>query len=227
MSKLSIGAMQAWQVAAGEAVAAGHEFIDPEHLLIGVCSLDKWLKSGVAAEPQAREAALVERDAVAEALRGCGLDVVRLRRLVREKLGRGNHELAGRVVHRSEECKAAFRRAEALVGPGRGVTCLHLLAALMEDPGPIVGQALGDARVPPEHLRHLAQVFAPQIPAVVPAPGRSFAAYRAVAAEGTPYLDRYGRDLTQAAVAGNLRSLRRAAQGVAPDRPDPGAPGQE
>ena len=74
MSKLSIGAMLAWQVAAGEAAAAGHEFIVPEHLLIGICSLDKWLKSGVAAEPQAREAALVERDAVAEALRGCGLD---------------------------------------------------------------------------------------------------------------------------------------------------------
>ena len=39
---------------------------------------------------------------------------------------------------------------------------------------------------------------------MVPAPGRSSAASRAVAAEGTPYPDRYGRDLTQAAAAGSL-----------------------
>ena len=144
--------MLAWQVAAGEAAAAGHEFIEQGHFLIGICSLDKWLKGGVAAEPQAREAAFVERNAVQEVLCAFDLDSTRLRRTVRETLGRGKYQRTGKVIHRSEVCRAAFRRAEEPLGSQGLLNCLHLLAALMAEPGPIVAAILHDAGVRPTDL---------------------------------------------------------------------------
>ena len=202
MKGLSIGATVAWQAAASEAASGGHEFISRELILIGICSLDKWLRSdGAGCQPQACEALLAECNAVAEAMHGCGLDATTLRRLVREKCGQGNYKPASRVVHRDEGCKATFRRAEDLVGPGGDATCLHLLAALMEDPGHIVGQILEAAHVQPAHLRNTAQALA-RSGALVPA--RSPAASPVVVTGGTPYLDHYGRDLTQAAHEGRL-----------------------
>ena len=41
MGDLSTGAMMAWQVAAAEALALESEFIEPAHLLIGICSAEK------------------------------------------------------------------------------------------------------------------------------------------------------------------------------------------
>ena len=41
MTELDPFAKLAWQVAAQEAAATKFEFIEPEHLLIGICSLAK------------------------------------------------------------------------------------------------------------------------------------------------------------------------------------------
>jgi len=208
MMKLSYGAMLAWQVAARETVAGGHKLIGREHLLIGVCSLSKLLRStGAGLQPQAYQALRAEGNAVAEAQRGCGLDATRLRRLVRQRIGRGGFDHTGLVVHRDEKCKAAFGRAAELGQPIGGVTCLHLLAALMEEPGPVVSQVLQEAGVPRTALREralsvgLGAVRAGEARSGAP-PG---APQRGASATGeTPYLDRYGRDLTQEARAGRL-----------------------
>ena len=44
MPDLSIGLDIAWQIAAIEASGARWEFIEPEHLFIGLCSLEKVLQ---------------------------------------------------------------------------------------------------------------------------------------------------------------------------------------
>ena len=41
MTELSFSANLAWQLAAQEAAAARSEFIEPPHILIGICSLEK------------------------------------------------------------------------------------------------------------------------------------------------------------------------------------------
>ena len=41
MTDLTIGAKLSWQLAAQEAAAARSEFIEPEHILIGIFSLEK------------------------------------------------------------------------------------------------------------------------------------------------------------------------------------------
>ena len=211
--KLSYGAMLAWKAAAAEAVAGGHKLIGREHLLIGVCSLGKLLRSmGAGLEPQAYQALRAEGNAVAEALRGCGLDATRLRRLVRQRIGRGGFDHTGLVVHRDEKCKGAFGRAAELGQPIGGVTCLHLLAALMEEPGTAISHVLREAAVPPATLRERALAVGlgaagarvgaqpgvpPGAPLGAPLGGAS-------ATGETPYLDHYGRDLTKEARKGNL-----------------------
>lgn len=204
MTELSIGAALALQVAAGEVVAGGHKFIGNEHLLIGVCSLDKLLRSaGAGIQAQARPALQAESEALAGVLRDCSLDATRLRRLVRQRLGRGNCDHTGLAVHRDEACKAAFERAEALARPGGVVTCLHLLAALLEEPGPVVDQVFQELGVRSASLRERALAVAP---GRAPVGARSPEAPEGAARAGgeTPYLDRYGRDLTREAREGRL-----------------------
>ena len=41
MTEVDPFAKLAWQLAAQEAAAAHFEFIEPEHILIGICSLEK------------------------------------------------------------------------------------------------------------------------------------------------------------------------------------------
>jgi ATP-dependent Clp protease ATP-binding subunit ClpC len=215
MTELSVGAGMAVQVAAQEAIASGHELIGRELLLIGICSLDKVLQMDVAGlPPQARRALQDERNAVTDVLRSCGLDATRLRRVVRQRLGRGNCDHTGLLVHRDAGCRAVFGRAEALAGPGGGVTCLYLLAALMEQPGGTIGQVLQEFSVRPATVRERAlarrdppggEGRAQAAAAPQSADGQPRGAEAPAAAGGeTPYLNRYGRDLTQAAREGRL-----------------------
>ena len=41
MTSLSFSANLAWQLAAQEAAVARSEFIEPQHILIGICSLSR------------------------------------------------------------------------------------------------------------------------------------------------------------------------------------------
>ena len=43
MIELSLSANLAWQLSAQEAAVARSEFIEPQHILIGICSLEKIL----------------------------------------------------------------------------------------------------------------------------------------------------------------------------------------
>jgi ATP-dependent Clp protease ATP-binding subunit ClpC len=204
MGQLSPGAILAWRLAAGEAAIAGHEYIEKEHLLIGICSLDKWLQDGVGIQPQAHEIVLTERDAVEEVLRTYQLDPTRLRRNVREGLGQGHYQHTEEVLHRSEGCKAVFRRAEELVGPGGLTACLHLLTAFMADPGSITASILDAAGGRPADVADRALAAARGGAKGHGAPAPAPEAGHEAAAGATPALDRYGRDLTQAAAAGTL-----------------------
>jgi len=54
MTELSFSANLAWQLAAQEAAAARSEFIEPPHILIGICSLEKISMQADEFDPSAR-----------------------------------------------------------------------------------------------------------------------------------------------------------------------------
>jgi ATP-dependent Clp protease ATP-binding subunit ClpC len=206
MKELSFPASAAWQIAAQEAAAGKHPLIEAEHLLMGICSLEKILRSGAAndLDPLSQRTLQAETAALEEVLGACELDSTSLRRSVRQRLGKGNAQRAENIVHRSQACKQIFQRADTLAGAGGEITCIHLLAAILEQPPAAVTSALEAAGVKPEALLERAQA---RIPSPAPAAGELMRVQPGGpqrAQVGTHFLDRYGRDLTQAAREGKL-----------------------
>ena len=110
MTDLSRAANFAWQVAAQEAAAAKFEFIEPEHILIGICSLEKLDESKI--DPAEKVGFLAEKAAIE--LRLNGLDPTQVRRSLRMELGEGHYARTEHTVHRSPACKQVFERAAKL-----------------------------------------------------------------------------------------------------------------
>jgi ATP-dependent Clp protease ATP-binding subunit ClpC len=237
VSALSLAVDVAWKIAAAEAGGAGHPQIERVHLLVGLLSLEKALRAPQGAgelSPAALDSVRAERADLNEILAGLALDASDLRRALRERAGRGSGAVPG-PISRSPDCKSAFARAERLAGDA-GLTCLHLLAAILESPGDAIREVLADRRVPVETLLRRARAFAgigpaperppgelsPAAPVVLGIAQAQAVADRAQAAAGaaappgsggdgpeggTPMLDRYSRDLTRLAAQGALAPL--------------------
>ncbi|MDD5311457.1 MAG: ATP-dependent Clp protease ATP-binding subunit [Dehalococcoidia bacterium] len=208
MKELSVGANLAWQIAAGEAASSKHQFIEKEHVLIGICSLEKATKldgQGESLKAKVRQALQAEYDAIEDVLRAFELNSTKLRRGVREELGQGNYKHSEKVVHRSEDCKKLFEQADALSTTTKEISCLSLLAAILGDPGDVISRVFSNEGVKPTdvHQKALAaldkfQQIAGQEPVEV------HQGKQKVDQAGTHYLERYGRDLTGEAKDGKL-----------------------
>ena len=100
MSDLSIGLNFAWQTAASEAVRSRHEFIELEHLFIGVCklgnlpALENWDDLKMPADAVA--SLKTEAEAVSVLFSNARVDRVALYREVRKQLGLGGYSDNGR-----------------------------------------------------------------------------------------------------------------------------------
>ncbi len=138
MKNLSVSADLAWRIAAMEAGAARFQFIEAEHIFSGICSLEKALKlspeeSGL--NPQARKALQNEYAILQDLIENLGLNMTQLRRKMRQRLGTGKYKHTEKVIHRSEACKKIFNCAYELASSAEEISCLHLLAAILEKPG--------------------------------------------------------------------------------------------
>jgi ATP-dependent Clp protease ATP-binding subunit ClpC len=210
MSRLSPGAGLAWQIAASETATARHPFIEREHLVIGVLSLHKALGflrfsklESFPVEPIQEEA-----DGIEQILASAGITSVSFRRGVRSRLRPGLSQASGQPIHRSEACKSIFRRANELADRA-GIPetrAQHLLAAVLENPGAIVAAVLSGAGIEPEALHReilSGNAAAGRLPVAREEAGPAMPPEEPRTSE-TPLLDRYGRDITQAAREGRL-----------------------
>jgi ATP-dependent Clp protease ATP-binding subunit ClpC len=193
-------------MAAAEAGAAKHQYIEKEHLFIGILSLEKVVALGpgkAGLPPKEWQALQAEHGAVKEVLNWCALEATSLRRHVRQGLRQGNYRHMEEVIHRSEACKRVFSLAEDLAVPVGEISCLHLLASILENPGDIIGRVLAQSGVRSADFQAaaLARAGMPQTPGQKP---EKVHHAEELAEEGTPFLDRYGRDLTREAREGRL-----------------------
>ena len=205
MPTLSIAANIAWQIAAAEASAARFQFIEAEHILIGICSLEKALMlspEDLGLNPNAIKSLQAEHGALKDLLGQQGLNMTILRRTARKEAGAGSYKHIENVIHRSPACKMVFNRAFEIAYPSDEASSLHLLASILENPGNIISSALVKAGISPDvFLKHLLAQIAKEGKELAYDNG---AEGRTPAESNTLYLDRYGRDLTQAARDGKL-----------------------
>jgi len=219
MSELSQGTYLAWRLAAGETARTMHPCIENEFVLLGLCGLGRWLRSktqGEEASPreQALHAVSAEAQIVEEALKACAIAPDLLCHAVRIAVGKGPYRRGEEIMHRSTACKACFQRAEA-IAEAAGATevhCLHLLAAILEQPGALITRVVTEGGVALEALRAAVEAT------LVALPDRHVDAESAVdelsadpdyvaqyqTAPPTPYLDQYGHDITREARAGKI-----------------------
>ena len=203
MSELSPAAALAWQVAAMEADGAGHERLERAHLLIGILSLEKFREatSEELSLPDDLMAAIrQEIGRVDDVLLRARAKASELRRQIRDELGLGKAAPGRRSISRSDGCRLAFERAEKMAR-GAPPSALHLLAVVSSDPDGAIDLAFRRCGVDGRVLAEAA-LGAP-LPADAPPPPPRRDAI-APGPSTTPELDRYGRDLTALAAAGEL-----------------------
>jgi len=200
MDELSTSVKIAWQIAAQEAASSRSIYIEPEHILIGLCSLEKLIDN-----PGITPELITEKNYIDQVLQSVNLDPTRLRRQVRKRIRVGTHQPTENTIHRSQTCKQLFDRAE-LVKDGIRITSRELLVAIIENPGESITLAFDDFGI------NINTLMTPAFAGFIGG-GDSSAEYSPIAEaekikfSSTPFLDQYGRDMTEEARQGKLGQL--------------------
>ncbi len=159
MKQFSVGVSMAWQIAAGAAANTRYRHIEKEHLFIGLFSLEKLVelgeeKFGLAADSWI--ALINEHRMLERLLMSYKIDTAYMRRQMRTKLVPQGYQHTDGVVHRSEECLKIFDLAKDLAESSgcQHFNTLHLLAAILKNPGEIVDGILKEATIIPHLFSH-------------------------------------------------------------------------
>ena len=197
-----------WRVAVREAAAGRSACVEPEHFLMALTTGRDFCDAAGLAELRAKglnaELFAAELTLTPAVLEAAKINPTEFRRALRAKLGAGQHEHeSGAVVHRSPRCRQLFKAAEALAKQSR-LPLVHtgaLLLALLAEPDSVGCQLVREKGADLDAIRRLI--------------GEKIAALQDAAVAGNPkdasepqkkvsMLERFGRDLTQAAAEGKL-----------------------
>lgn len=128
-----------WQFAADEAVNAGSDFIDPEHFLVGICSIEKLFSTDrekVKVTTYSLANIRAEWQDTLALLLAAKLTPSTLRRELRPELPKGRAVPGkARTVNRSDRSRAVFARAEKSAEQAGSmlVGITYVLEALLHD----------------------------------------------------------------------------------------------
>jgi adenylate cyclase len=155
----------AWRLAAEEAVHAGRPQIEPPHLLLGICGVERVIREEAweryAVSPGRLGLVRQEWNEVSSAAVMAGLDAIHLRREVRARLPQNSIALpANHVAKRSDSTRAIFDQAEQ-----RAATVGHALVSLFDVLGCLLPAVVEKDPVIPAHfgepLQKLQTLMAP------------------------------------------------------------------
>ena len=207
---LSPAANFTWQLACVETVAAKAECIEPEHFLAALTKL-KQLCTEEAAEALRAQGVDVsimrsEMELIAGVLEDAGIEPDAFRHELRARLGKGVYQHPkGAAVPRSAASRKLFERAEAVAREMKAdsLRAGHLFLAILERKDSVGCRLLvekgADLKALADGTRERMQKEPELSVAGGPRGGQP-----ARADSGTPFLDRFGRDLTQEARDGKL-----------------------
>jgi len=137
--KHSVGVTLASRIAADEAAHGNWNEVQPEHLIIGLCSLEKLLNHSGAPIPdvhgQVHRAIRAESEAVQDLLARFNMEPQTLRRHMRRNKANRNFKRDGRIITHSQRSLAVFQRAAELATARQAdeIDCSCLMTTLLED----------------------------------------------------------------------------------------------
>jgi adenylate cyclase len=155
----------AWRLAAEEAVHAGRPQIEPPHLLLGICGVERVIREEAweryAVSPGRLGLVRQEWNEVSAAAVMAGLDAIHLRREVRARLPQNSIALpANHVAKRSDSTRAIFDQAEQ-----RAAAVGHAVVSLFDLLGCLLPAVVERDPVIPAHfgapLQKLQTLMAP------------------------------------------------------------------
>ncbi len=137
-----------WEISLAETVMSQHEFIEPEHFMIGICSLDKLsqLLDSNQISLESTTYKLIEREQIEieSIFSKLNISMTSFRRLLRMNITKGTCEEYGNVVHRSEHTKKLFDKA-AKLALEEGLDefrAVHLLEVILKEDIDCINQTL-------------------------------------------------------------------------------------
>ena len=163
MTLLSDGVELAQTLAALEASDKGHDFVEPPHLFIGLCSVGKMLSSDLQAPPNFTDDLMAgvrrEWDELSEVFSQAGAHPTPLRRAIRHRLGANKVTTAERRPGPSESSKSVLSRASELAQQraAPAVSLTDLLIAVLDNGSEPVMATLRDQSVDVTALRAAAR----------------------------------------------------------------------
>jgi len=204
-----------WNIAALEAKTGRASEIDPAHLLLGVCKLcdldpDRYCPRPIRRDRAQRQEFETDIETLKQWFASWGLDRTRFRRRLRSIVNSSTTQSnPSGVMHRSTLSRRVFERAEeisSLQAVDRPVLRpYHLLQALLElreSPweGLLEEMGMGNLENPLANRASTDEQPAPNTPIWMEA--ESF--FPPMTKAETPFLDCFGRDLTELALSGQL-----------------------
>lgn len=216
MRNLSPASHIAFMLAGAEAQALRSKYIDVEHLFLGLCKVEDilyiegWIIPGI--DESEWESALEEVRGFNELLRSRGIDPKKTRRHLRRILNESQGERGEFTGHRTERCREVFAIAERYCreeGETR-IFLRHLFLSCLSQSSDILERLFSELFINREDL----------VNALGVAPGKMEAEKTLVktlteekeeekesvqaSRTKTPFLDKFGRDLTKLAREGRL-----------------------
>jgi len=156
--ELSPAVSLAWRLAANEALRSGHSLIEPEHLFLGACSLDKALAGEHSLSPEAISATRQEWETLASVMRSVRCDPISLRRRLRSRFSGASDPIPAASdtrISRSTSSRHAFALAAASARDHRApfVGLMPFCAALLDQSNTSLLAMLEAEGVEPGSLR--------------------------------------------------------------------------
>ncbi|MCX6156966.1 MAG: ATP-dependent Clp protease ATP-binding subunit [Ignavibacteriae bacterium] len=142
MKKLSSGAELTWDIAASESIYSKYEFIEVEHILIGLCSLEK-IKEHNYDKGEVNS----EHKEISAIMAKFNVDIIHLRKEIRRKLGNQNFDRKEKSIHRSIDCKKIFALADTLNSNNDFITSIDLLVAILTNSSDIISDVFSKSGV--------------------------------------------------------------------------------
>ncbi len=215
MKEISKGLSVAIQMTALETIESKRQYMEKEHLLIGICSVKKAIDSrgrlrfkADLNNPTIYNEVLAESNMIDSVMKKFNLDPTQLRRQVRDSIIKGNYIHKDKLVYPGVGYSNVYRQAFKLAEASPEVLCLHMLAAIMKDPGFIIKSILDKANVKTAELIDYALENAKVKKVIKQDYPQQFKERPKIQPKTTfsktPNLDRYGRDLTREAREGRL-----------------------